>query len=158
MIKEICESFNFTQYKKEIDLYKSDSSFNCFSEQQLFYYNKENNLTYRNSSFFQFPNCECIPFYCINLAKSNIDAGDIEYVSQIKLPSKCTLSIDSYYKPDNKNEETSIENGKHYKYLKFHWIPLLYLPEMSLLIVYIIDNEIYKIILHFSKCLDLSIT
>ena len=147
MIKEICESFNFTQYKKEIDLYKSDSSFNCFSEQQLFYYNKENNLTYRNSSFFQFPNCECIPFYCINLAKSNIDAGDIEYVSQIKLPSKCTLSIDSYYKPDNKNEETSIENGKHYKYLKFHWIPLLYLPEMSLLIVYIIDNEIYKIIL-----------
>ena len=147
LIKEICETFNFTQYKIEIDLYKSDSSFSCFSNQQLFYYNKENNLTYKNSSFFQYPNCECIPFYCVDLEKSNIDTGDIEYVSQIKLPSKCTLSIDSYYKPDSKKEDTSIENGKHYKYLKFHWIPLLYLPEMSLLIVSIIDNEIYKIIL-----------
>ena len=147
MIKTICDSFNFTQYKIEIDLYKSDSSFNCFSEQQLYYYNKENNLTYRNSSFFEYPSCECIPFYCINFAKSNIDSGDIEYVSQIKLPSKCTLSIDSYYKPDNSKENTSIESGKHYKFLKFHWIPLQYIPEMSLLVVSIIDNEIYKTIL-----------
>ena len=147
MIKTICDSFNFTQYKIEIDLYKSDSSFNCFSEQQLYYYNKENNLTYRNSSFFEYPSCECIPFYCINFAKSNIDSGDIEYVSQIKLPSKCTVSIDSYYKPDNSKENTSIESGKHYKFLKFHWIPLQYIPEMSLLVVSIIDNEIYKTIL-----------
>lgn len=147
MIKKICDSFNFTQYKIEIDLYKSDPSFNCFSEQQLYYYNKANNLTYRNSSFFSYPNCECIPFYCINFEKSNIDSGDIEYVSQIKLPSKCTLSIDSYYKPDSSKEDTSVENGKHYKYLKFHWLPLPYIPEMSLLIVSIIDNEFYKTIL-----------
>lgn len=152
-IKEICDSFNFFKYREDIEKYSAISSFSCFSDDQLYYYqyNKEKRSEKHNSSFFEYPKCQCIPFYCIGNIKKfknmkNTTDIKLDYSSDITLPTKCSFSLESYYTPQE-GEKGRYLYEQHYKYLYYTWVPLDYTPEFSLLISLEVDKGNNKKIL-----------
>lgn len=153
-IKEICDSFNFFKYRDDIEKYTAIQSFSCFSKDQLYYYqypNFKQSSEKHNSSFFEYPKCQCIPFYCLNNIKKfknmkNTTNKKLDLSDKVTIPSKCSLSLESYYTPQSGVKGRYLYE-QHYKYLYYTWVPLDYTPEFSLLISLEVDNGNNKKIL-----------
>ena len=142
-INIVCSKFNFADYHDK----------SCFTENELYFYKKANDIHYDKTKLSSYPKCECIPFYCLNFTESNIDAHKFVLADKLSLPSRCILNIDNYYfnRENNNNEYNTYDT-----YASFTWMPMPFLPELSVFIVSIVNNTLYNDInLKFNEKLNL---
>ena len=130
-INIVCSKFNFADYHDK----------SCFTEAELYFYKKANDIHYDTTKLSSYPKCECIPFYCLNLTESNIDTHKFVLADKLSLPRRCILNIDNYYfnREDNNDEYNTYDT-----YASFTWMPLPFLPELSVFIVSIVNNTLYN--------------
>ena len=130
-IRIVCSKFNFADYHDK----------SCFTEDELYFYKKANDIHYDKTKLSSYPKCECIPFYCLNFTESDIDAHKFVLADKLSLPRRCILNIDNYFfnREDNNNEYNTYDT-----YASFTWMPLPFLPELSVFIVSIVNNTLYN--------------
>ena len=155
-INETCSKFDFRLYKN----YLSENDINCWDRDNLLYYSYTNETDQGPSSdIISFPNCICLPLYCIKNNRQSFDPNNIQFVEELILPEKCINKLFFY-----KNEDENSLNGLNYlfsnnlqnyledEYMKFSTKKYGIYNKLKFMIISIVDNiSLKKILIYFNK-------